>query len=114
MNLSKVAVALTILISNVAALGARPAATQAYLMLTKSDHIRTQLISKLGHTNRAVLKQRIKNAKMRAQLFNLLNQQQKPTLTTTPTTKTSSSSAAATTTVTKKTTVMTLHQREKA
>ena len=79
MNLTKVAIALTICISNVAAAGARPAATQAYLMLTKSDHIRHQLISKLGHTNRAVLKQRIKNAKMRAQLFNLLNQQQKPT-----------------------------------
>ena len=76
MNLSKVAVALTILISNVAALGARPAATQAYLMLTKSEYIRTQLINKLGQTNRAVLKQRIKNVKMRAQLFNLLNSQQ--------------------------------------
>jgi len=79
MNLTKVAIALTIFISNVNAAGARPAATQAYLMLTKSDHIRHQLINKLGHTNRAVLKQRIKNAKMRAQLFNLLNQQQKPT-----------------------------------
>jgi len=76
MNLSKVAIALTILISNVAALGARPAATQAYLMLTKSEYIRTQLINKLGQTNRAVLKQRIKNVKMRAQLFNLLNSQQ--------------------------------------
>ena len=76
MNLSKVAIAFIIFISNVAALGTRPAATQAYLMLTKSDHIRTQLISKLGQTNRAVLKQRIKNAKMRAQLFNLLNPQQ--------------------------------------
>ncbi len=76
MNLSKVAIALTILISNVAAFGARPAATQAYLMLTKSEYIRTQLINKLGQTNRAVLKQRIKNVKMRAQLFNLLNSQQ--------------------------------------
>ena len=76
MNLSKVAIALTILISNVAALGSRPAATQAYLMLTKSEYIRTQLINKLGQTNRAVLKQRIKNVKMRAQLFNLLNSQQ--------------------------------------
>ena len=77
MNLTKVAMALTIFISNVAALGSRPAATQAYLMLTKSDYIRTQLIRKLGHTNQAVLKQRIKNAKLRAQLFSLLNQ--KPT-----------------------------------
>lgn len=76
MNLSKIAIALTILISNVAALGARPAATQAYLMLTKSEHIRNQLINKLGQTNRVVLKQRIKNVKMRAQLFNLLNPQQ--------------------------------------
>ena len=76
MNLSKVAIALTILISNVAAFGARPAATQAYLMLTKSEYIRTQLINKLGQTNRAVLKQRIKNVTMRAQLFNLLNSQQ--------------------------------------
>ena len=76
MNLTKVAIAFTIFISNVAALGARPAATQAYLMLTKSEYIRTQLINKLGQTNRAVLKQRIKNVKMRAQLFNLLNSQQ--------------------------------------
>ena len=76
MNLSKVAIALTILISNVAALGSRPAATQAYLMLTKSEYIRTQLINKLGQANRAVLKQRVKNANLRAQLFDLLNKQQ--------------------------------------
>ena len=76
MNLSKVAITLIILISNVAALGTRPAETQAYLMLTKSGHIRTQLIRKLGQTNRAVLKQRIKNAKFRAQLFSLLVPQQ--------------------------------------
>ena len=75
MNLTKVAIAFTIIVSNVVALGTRPAATQAYLMLTRSDHFRTQLISKLGLTNRAVLSQRIKNAKMRAQLFNALNQQ---------------------------------------
>ena len=77
MNFTKIVIALAIFMSNVAALGTRPAATQAYLMLAKSDHFRLQLISKLGHTNRAVLKQRIKNAKLRAQLFSLLNQ--KPT-----------------------------------
>ena len=74
MNLIK----FTILISIVAAFGARPAATQPYLMLTKSDHLRSQLTKKLGYTNQAVLLQRIKNANMRAQLFSLFNQKPTP------------------------------------
>ena len=76
MNLSKVAIALTILISNGAALGSRPAETQAYLMSTKSGYIRTWLIRKLDHRNRAVLKRRVKNDKLGGQLFNLLIPQQ--------------------------------------
>ena len=75
MNLSKVAIALTILIANAAALGSRPGETQGYFMLTKSGYIRTRLIRKLDNRNRVVFKQQIKNAKLRAQLFNLLNPQ---------------------------------------
>ena len=74
MNFTKTIIAFTIFISTATALGARPAAAEAYLMLTKSDHLRNQLTSKLRYTNRAVLKQRVKNAKLRATLFRLLEQ----------------------------------------
>ena len=75
MNFTKTIIAFTIFISTATALGARPAAAEAYLMLTKSDHLRNQLTSKLRYTNRAVLKQRVKNAKLRATIFRLLDQQ---------------------------------------
>ena len=75
MNFTKIIIVFTIFGSTVAAMGSRPAAAEAYLMLTKSDYFRAQLTSKLGHTNRAVLKQRIENAKLRADIFNLLNRQ---------------------------------------
>ena len=75
MNFTKTIIAFTILVTTASAMGARPAAAEAYLMLTKSDHLRNQLTSKLRYSNRAVLKKRIKNAKLRADIFRLLDQQ---------------------------------------
>lgn len=81
MNFSKVAIALMVFVANVAALGSRPAASEAYLLLTRNEYFRTQLAQKLGKLNRATLKQRIQNAKLRSALSKIMqadnnNQQQ--------------------------------------
>lgn len=81
MNFSKVAIALIIFVANVAALGSRPAASEAYLLLTRNEYFRTQLAQKLGKMSRATLKQRIQNAKLRSALSKIMqadnnNQQQ--------------------------------------
>ena len=72
MNFSKVAIALMVFVANVAALGSRPAASEAYLQLTRSDYFRTQLVQKLGTVNRATLKHRIRSAKFRSALSKIM------------------------------------------
>ena len=72
MNFSKVAIALIIFVANVAALGSRPAASEAYLLLTRNEYFRTQLAQKLGKSNRVTLKQRIQNAKLRSALLKIM------------------------------------------
>ena len=64
------------IVSIVTAMGSQPGAADAYLMLTKSAYLRTELTSKLRTTNRAILNQRIRNAKLRQDIFKLLHQQQ--------------------------------------
>ena len=77
MNFSKVAIALIVFVTNVAALGSRPAGSEAYLLLTRSDYFRQQLTLKLGNVNRAALKQRIRNAKFRAALSKIMQNDNK-------------------------------------
>ena len=72
MNFSKVAIALILFVTNVNALGSRPGASESYLLLTRSDYFRQQLVRKLGTADRATLKQRIKNAKFRAVLSKIM------------------------------------------
>ena len=62
------------LIACIQAAGSRPGAAEAYLMLARSDYFRNILARKLAVSNRATLKQRIKNAKLRAALKNALHQ----------------------------------------
>lgn len=72
MNFSKITIALILFVANVAAFGSRPGGSEAYLILTRSDYFRQQLIKKLGTADRATLKQRIKSAKFRAVLSKLM------------------------------------------
>ena len=72
MNFSKITIAFILFVTNVAAFGSRPGGSEAYLILTRSDYFRQQLVKKLGTADRATLKQRIKSAKFRAVLSKLM------------------------------------------
>ena len=72
MNISKVAIALIIFVSIVES---RPGNSESMLLFTRADYIRMQLTNKAAFANTAVLKHRIKNAKLRAALLKMLNQQ---------------------------------------
>ena len=74
MKFLKILIIATLLIACIQAAGSRPGAAEAYLMLARSDYFRNILARKLAVSNRATLKQRIKNAKLRAALKNALNQ----------------------------------------
>ena len=72
MKFLKIIIASTMLIACIQAAGSRPGAAEAYLMLARSDYFRNIFTRKLAVTNRATLKQRIKNAKLFAALKNAL------------------------------------------
>ena len=73
MNVLKILIAVTMLVESISAAGLRPGDAEGYLMLTRSDYFRTQLLKKLTISDRVTLQQRIKNAKLRAALKNILN-----------------------------------------
>ena len=73
MNFLKLVMALIVLIAAVSAAGARPGRAESYLMLARSDYFRIQVLNKLAMTDRATLKQRIKNAKLRAAIKHVLS-----------------------------------------
>ena len=73
MNVLKIVIAATMFIASISAAGLRPGDAEAYLMLTRSDYFRTQLLRKLAISDRATIKQRIKNVKLRDALKNILN-----------------------------------------
>ena len=58
-------------IATISAAGLRPGDAEGYLMLTRSDYFRNQLLKKLELSDRATLKKRIKSAKLRAALKNI-------------------------------------------
>ena len=73
MNVLKIVIAATMFIASISAAGLRPGDAEAYLMLTRSNYFRTQLLRKLAISDRATIKQRIKNVKLRDALKNILN-----------------------------------------
>jgi len=73
MNFFKAMIVIAFFVGSIMASGSRPGAVEAYLMLARSDFLRTHLMSKLGTTNRATLKQRIQNSKFRSAMRKALN-----------------------------------------
>ena len=90
MNFFKVMILFAFFLGSIMASGSRPGAVEAYLMLARSDFLRTHLISKLGATNKATLKQRIKNAKFRSAMRKALKSNAKNALESRPVSRSNS------------------------
>ena len=73
MNFSKVVIAFILACFVPSLEAARPGGSEAYLLFTRSDFIRNQLTNRALYANKAVLKKRIQNAKLRAALAQILN-----------------------------------------
>ena len=71
MNFLKMVITAAMFIATISAAGLRPGDAEGYLMLTRSDYFRNQLLKKLELSDRATLKKRIKSAKLRAALKNI-------------------------------------------
>ena len=73
MNVLKIIIATIMMVASISAAGLRPGDAEGYLMLSRSDYFRSQLLRKLALSDRATIKQRIKNVKLRDALINILN-----------------------------------------
>ena len=73
MNFFKAMIFIAFFVGSIMASGSRPGAAEAYLMLARSDFLRTHLMNKFGTTNRPTLKQRMKNAKFRSTMRKAFN-----------------------------------------
>ena len=80
MNLFKIAMQIIVLASPIAAAGSRPGRIETYLMLTRSDYFKKQLLQKLKISNRSTIEQWIKNRILRA----ALNKTMKPNASAMP------------------------------